>query len=150
MKKYIITILLVVLIGVSYIYKQQLLKEHVSSNVVVETQNKEEVKETVKLKIYNASKSKIIEEEIQVNNKDFLTMGDYVKLTLENSKFLTNKMDFLSVYELSEKEVLVILSSEFEELSRSSFVAVVTTIKTNIKEAFPNVEIINVKLDSYE
>ncbi|WP_197407582.1 hypothetical protein [Oceanivirga salmonicida] len=143
------TIVLLVCIVFAYIYKSHLNKQQEAVTVLVEEAEQiERESEIVKLKIYDSFENKIKEKEIEVNNKQFLTMGDYIKLILENSEFLTNKMDLLSVYELDDEQVLVILSDEFRNLSKSSFVAVTTTIKLNLKEAFPNVKVVNIKLDS--
>ncbi len=148
MKKYILTVFLLCLLGFTYVYKQEMLKENMVDTVIeLETVEKVKTKEIINLKIYVPLTSKVENKEIEIKNKEFLTIGDYVKLTLKNSEFLSNKMDLLSVYEISDDEVMIILSNEFSELSRSSFVAINTTLKLNVKEAFPKVRTINIKLD---
>ncbi len=119
-KKYLITISLLGCIFFAYIYRAYLNSRQEVSNVVVETEKEVKELETLKLDIYDPLENKVKEKEIEIKNKDFLTMGDYIKLVIKNSTFLTNKMQFLSVYELEDGQVLIVLSDEFSELSKSS------------------------------
>ncbi|VWL85317.1 hypothetical protein [Oceanivirga miroungae] len=147
MKKFFLTILLVIALISAYRYNMYL--DETKNNVsLVYTKNTETKKEDeVSIKVYNIAANKIEDKNILVKDKRFLSETDIVNETLKNLSYLTNNMRLISIYEIDKNDRLIILSDDFKNLSRVSQVATTTVIKLNLKENFKKIDKIEIKFE---
>ncbi|MDU4651836.1 GerMN domain-containing protein [Sneathia sanguinegens] len=148
MKKYILTICLVIAIVIVSIFS--FFKNEISpiKNIVnVEnTKNKEE--SNINIFVYNSKTDKIEETQIFVDNQKFIDYDDYVQYVIDNSSFVKPNMTLLAVYKLENGNVLIKLSEEFKQLSNSSMKKFQISVTKTLKSAFPDINNIQIQVDS--
>lgn len=151
MKKYKLSIVLIVLIIVALLYN--LFKKNIDTNQLVKHESVEqsitnEEKSIIKIYIYNVSDDKVEEREISVNNKNLIDYDEYVKLVLENSKFINEDMKLLAVYNLESGDIVIKLSEEFKKLSNTTLKNLQDSITKTLKIAFPSIGNVIIQVDT--
>lgn len=151
MKKYYITITLIILIILSILYnilKKDNVYRITNESTVEVSKNIETKNSAVKIYIYDVNTDKINEKEIIVNNGKIIDYDDYVKLILENSEFIKKNMTLLAVYNLKSGDVVIKLSEEFKNLSNLTLNELKNSITKTLKFAFPDLRDVIIQVDT--
>ena len=136
MKKYILTIILVLLIVIS-IALNIFNKVKPMSTEQTSTENTTKVeKSTININVYDAVHDKIEPKSVVIDNIKTVEYDDYVQAILDNSSFINENMCLLAVYKLESGDILIKLSEEFKDLSRSTLKGLQTSITKTLKEAY--------------
>lgn len=148
MKKYILTIILVLLIVIS-IALNIFNKVKPISTEQTSTENTTKVeKSTININVYDAVHDKIEPKSVVIDNIKTVEYDDYVQAILDNSSFINENMCLLAVYKLESGDILIKLSEEFKDLSRSTLKGLQTSITKTLKEAYPDLGTITIQVDS--
>lgn len=148
MKKYILTIILVLLIVIS-IALNIFNKVKPISTEQTSTENTTKVeKSTININVYDAVHDKIEPKSVVIDNIKTVEYDDYVQAILDNSSFINENMCLLAVYKLESGDILIKLSEEFKDLSRSTLKGLQSSITNTLKEAYPDLGTITIQVDS--
>lgn len=148
MKKYILTIILVLLIVIS-IALNIFNKVKPISTEQTSTENTTKVeKSTININVYDAVHDKIEPKSVVIDNIKTVEYDDYVQAILDNSSFINENMCLLAVYKLESGDILIKLSEEFKDLSRSTLKGLQTSITKTLKEAYHDLGTITIQVDS--
>lgn len=148
MKKYILTIILVLLIVIS-IALNIFNKVKPISTEQTSTENTTKVeKSTININVYDAVHDKIEPKSVVIDNIKTVEYDDYVQAILDNSSFINENMCLLAVYKLESGDILIKLSEEFKDLSRSTLKGLQTSITKTLKEAYSDLGTITIQVDS--
>lgn len=149
MKKYILSIILVILIIlVSFTRIFNLGNSKQNSNINTDIIILEKANNYISIYVYNEVSKNVELREIVIENKDFFNIDFYVKLILENTKFIKKNMQLLAVYELKDNSILIKLSEEFKNLNEQQLKILQESIDKTLKPAFPNITSIVVQFDT--
>lgn len=149
MKKYILSIILVILIIlVSFTRIFNLGNSKQNSNINTDIIILEKANNYINIYVYNEVSKNVELREIVIENKDFFNIDFYVKLILENTKFIKKNMQLLAVYELKDNSILIKLSEEFKNLNEQQLKILQESIDKTLKPAFPNITSIVVQFDT--
>lgn len=124
----------------------------VDTNLIKTTGNNEKESEKLKIFIYNKDVKKVEEKEVYTSKGVNLIEGDYINEIIKNTTFLTDKMKFISAYnvELDGKKTLIVkLNSEFLplKLDKELFEGFSQSIMDTMKNYNSNLENIQIQID---
>ena len=148
MKKNILSIVLVLLIIIFGFLKIVNKKEIDPINITTKNKVLEKTNNYVEIYVYNKESKKVEKLELDVDNKEFFNIDYYVKLVLNNSKYLSKNMEMLAVYELDDNKILIKLNEEFARLKSEDFKNLQTSINKTIELAFPDIKEVMFQIDT--
>lgn len=105
-------------------------------------------KSTININVYDAVHDKIEPKSVVIDNIKTVEYDDYVQAILDNSSFINENMCLLAVYKLESGDILIKLSEEFKDLSRSTLKGLQTSITKTLKEAYSDLGTITIQVDS--
>lgn len=145
MKKYLLTIILIILIAISYS-----LNNFNFSLGKIEAKKEEAIKveETTNEYIYVYDKKYNRLNKLEVNNlKSYISIADYIKLILENTKALSKNISLLAVYEFNDS-LIIKFSEDFSRLSKEEQQGIYASLRMSLTEKFIDIRDIIIQTDT--